>query len=123
MSIPGRDVADIRPGTWPEPWQGRAACLGVPLEVFFLDAPASARAFDHAREICAACPVIAECRVMTDRAERGMSHSRLYRFVVGRRPSSECVDGGLGEVVQRFVQRPSRPELSRSVLPNPGLRS
>jgi hypothetical protein len=86
MSIPGRDVADIRPGTWPEPWQGRAACLGVPLEVFFLDAPASARAFDHAREICAACPVIAECRVMTDRAERGMSHSRLYRFVGGETP-------------------------------------
>ena len=41
MSILGRDVADIWPRTWPEPWQGRAACLGVPLEVFFLDAPAS----------------------------------------------------------------------------------
>ena len=123
MSVPARDVAEIWPRTWPERWQARAACLGVPREAFFLEAPASARAFDHAREICAACPVIAECRAMTDRAEHGRATAACTGSSAARRPSSECVDGGTGEVVQRFVQRSSRPELSRSVLPNPGLRS
>lgn len=40
-------------------WMDRAACKGVPLEVFF---PAKEGHFNQARAICAGCPVLAECR-------------------------------------------------------------
>ena len=59
MGVLARDIAEPGARVWLEPWQGRAGCLGVPLEVFFNVGPASARSFDRAREICAACPVIA----------------------------------------------------------------
>jgi Transcription factor WhiB len=82
-----RDVAESWPAwLWPERWQARAACLGVDLEVFFVPGTATARSFDEARQICAECPVIADCRKMTDRAERGLSRSYLFGFVGGETP-------------------------------------
>lgn len=43
-------------------WRSRAACIGVPIDVFF--PPAGGRPatmYDEARAICAACPVVHEC--------------------------------------------------------------
>jgi Transcription factor WhiB len=80
----------LGPRVWLEPWQGRAGCLGVPLEVFFNVGPASVRSFDGAREICAACPVIADCREMTDRAERGLTRGYLYGSVGGETPTERA---------------------------------
>jgi WhiB family redox-sensing transcriptional regulator len=49
----------------PDSWRGRASCLGVDPDLFFPDGEASrvVRAqVARARAVCAACPVLAECR-------------------------------------------------------------
>jgi hypothetical protein len=56
----------------PSAWQADAACRGLPLEVFFPDGTGASK-FEQAKAICAGCSVIADCRAMTDRAERGLS--------------------------------------------------
>ena len=81
-----RDIAEPWARVWLEPWQTHAGCLGVPLEVFFIAGTATARSFDRAREICAMCPVIVECRETTDRAERGLTRGYLYGLVGGETP-------------------------------------
>ena len=40
-------------------WRDRAACLGVPTDLFF---PARGDSAAEAKQICADCPVIGECR-------------------------------------------------------------
>ena len=73
MGVLARDVAESWP-SWSPPatWQADAACRGLPLEVFFPDGTGVSK-FEQARAICAGCPVIEDCRAMTDRAERGLS--------------------------------------------------
>jgi WhiB family redox-sensing transcriptional regulator len=47
------------------PWVDRAACAGIPIEVFFPDGDgrSGARgALNRARAICASCPVLVDCR-------------------------------------------------------------
>jgi WhiB family transcriptional regulator, redox-sensing transcriptional regulator len=46
-------------GGMPGPWVEDAACIGVPVNVFFPEVGYSA---DIARAICSSCPVMMECR-------------------------------------------------------------
>jgi Transcription factor WhiB len=103
MGVLERDVAE----SWssrvqPERWQSRAACLGVPLKAFFNEGTTTARSFDGAREICAACPVLADCREMTDRAERGLAQL-LVRVRGGETP-----DRARSAAVRRDLDHPVR---------------
>jgi len=63
-------VEQQRPGAPPahrrDPWRERAACLGLPLELFFGPGPqergnARARREQAALEVCALCPVRERC--------------------------------------------------------------
>lgn len=64
-------------------WRERAACLGMPDQVFFDD---TANQFATARRVCASCPVIAECRAMCD-AHEGMGRvTGLYGIFAGEDP-------------------------------------
>lgn len=44
---------------FPAQWSARGACQLVPTEVFF---PSRGQAVEPAKEVCGACPVLAECR-------------------------------------------------------------
>lgn len=54
-------------------WMDHALCLGQPTSLFFLEdrEPLSNGRFNDADELCAACPVIAECRVYSARERWG----------------------------------------------------
>jgi WhiB family redox-sensing transcriptional regulator len=70
------------------PWQANAACRGEPTAVFFPDRPGDT---GLALEICAACPVIVECRAY------GLAH-----------PGLQGVFGGTTEAERRVVRRQDR---------------
>jgi WhiB family redox-sensing transcriptional regulator len=40
-------------------WRSRAACVGVPIEVFF--PPGNSKSLRRARALCAQCPVVDDC--------------------------------------------------------------
>jgi hypothetical protein len=54
--------------------------------VFYPPGAGDASMFEQAKAICAAYPVIADCRAMTDRAERGLSQPYLDGVFAGESP-------------------------------------
>ena len=87
MGVLARDVVEAWPA-WnaPASWQADAACRGLPLTVFLPPGAGAASKFEQAKTICASCPVIADCRAMTDRAERGLSQSYVHGVFAGESP-------------------------------------
>ena len=85
MGVLARDVAESW-SSWSPPttWQSDAACRGLPLDVFFPEGTGVGK-FEAARAVCAGCPVIEDCRAMTDRAERGLS-SDVFGVFAGETP-------------------------------------
>lgn len=69
-------------------WQADAACRGEPVDLFFPERPADT---GLAREICAGCPVVVECRAY------GLAHPGLLGLF-----------GGLDEVERRRIRREER---------------
>jgi hypothetical protein len=103
MGILARDVAQSWSWPWPERWHADAACLGEPLETFFPGRGSTPASFIRAREICAGCPVLGECRSSADRAERELPKSDLFGFVGGESPL---------ERARRRSCRPGLPSIS-----------
>ncbi len=75
-------VVEIEPGTL---WQISAACRGADLEVFFPERYVGT--FAEAREMCARCSVVTDCREMTDRAERGLPSGAIFGYFAGETPA------------------------------------
>jgi len=66
---PPRHRTPVTPAPAPVGWRYRAACRGTDLEVFF---PGRGQSAEHARQICASCPV---CELCLDYALRhGIVH-------------------------------------------------
>ena len=85
MGVLARDVAEAWPAwSTPAAWQLDAACRDLPLTVFYPDGTGASK-FEQAKAICAGCPVIEQCRAMTDRAERGLS-SDVFGVFAGESP-------------------------------------
>lgn len=59
-----------------QPWRKKAACVGVPLDVFFNN---TRRNRERAAELCAQCPVTQECLNFALQVEKKQS-SRGARF-------------------------------------------
>ena len=55
---PPRHRTPVPPAPAPVGWRYRAACRGAELEVFF---PGRGQSAEHARQICASCPVSELC--------------------------------------------------------------
>ena len=55
---PPRHRTPVTPAPAPVGWRYRAACRGADLEVFF---PGRGQSAEHARQICASCPVRQLC--------------------------------------------------------------
>jgi WhiB family redox-sensing transcriptional regulator len=83
-------------------WHERAACRGLPIEVFFPDQSRGpgrdwGRVYEAARATCARCPVVRECLeedLRLPRSERygfraGMTESRRRRLPSPRRPRAD----------------------------------
>ena len=87
MSILARDVESWPAWHAPGTWQADAACLGLPLALFFPDGTGAASTFEDAKAICRGCTVLADCRAMTDRAERGLSLSYVSGVFAGESPT------------------------------------
>ncbi len=73
-------------------WRDDAACVGEPAETFFATTTGgryvSPSYYDRAREICASCPVLLECRAEFDRIEhRAVALGSLEGFIGGESPS------------------------------------
>jgi WhiB family redox-sensing transcriptional regulator len=75
-------------------WQKRAACRGVGTEVFFPDRYHSA---EEAKELCASCPVAAECLAFAMTPTPGASL-----------PGTFGVWGGLSHQQRRLLRRRQR---------------
>jgi WhiB family redox-sensing transcriptional regulator len=79
VPIPLSDLLDrARPA-----WHRDAACVGTDPEVFFAEGH-NRTLYDEARTICAACPVLDDCRLDADRYETA---SRTFGFVAGETPA------------------------------------
>ena len=64
-------------------WWGRAACAGMAVEVFY---PLKGGSTRQAKEICAGCPVLEQCRAWNDRIERTKPLTHLHGVFAGEAP-------------------------------------
>ena len=46
-------------------WEARAGCVGLPVELFYVDDPGGRDPYRDAAAVCARCPVLADCRAAT----------------------------------------------------------
>ncbi|MFE3036671.1 WhiB family transcriptional regulator [Streptomyces canus] len=59
-------------------WESAAACLQQDADIWF-----SRRSWDRARAICAACPVLDDCRAAVLRREKGLPKCRRSGVIAG----------------------------------------
>lgn len=62
-------------------WRDRAACLGLPSDLFFPDDSGSNSLAEGAKAVCVTCPVLHECR------EWALEHERKYGVAGGMTPN------------------------------------
>lgn len=71
-------------------WQDYAACAETDPELFFADANGGSAVYEHARVICARCPVRLECLQYALRHEAGHDKSHRYGMYGGLTPGERA---------------------------------
>jgi WhiB family redox-sensing transcriptional regulator len=84
-------------------WERRAACASVDPDLFFPEG------FEErvwkvplAKAVCARCPVLAECRALCDRLERGRELARIFGLWAEETPRERIARRRGGEGYREF---------------------
>lgn len=101
-------VVDPGPAINPDPrWHRRAACLGLPLEMFY---PGKGQAGDEdtaiAAAVCRRCPVLAECLDAALIEEAGIGADSLYGVRAGLTPTERVRVRGMRNREKRKQEPP-----------------